>query len=33
MKYLETNLACVNVVSLSVGKKHYIAYEISERVG
>ena len=32
IKYLELNLVCVNVVSLSVGKQHDIAYEISERV-
>ena len=33
MKYLEPNLACVNLVSLLVDKEHDIAYEISERVG
>ena len=33
MKYLDSNLVCVNVVSFSVGKQHDIAYEISERVG
>ena len=33
MKYLESNLVCLNVVSLSVGKQHDITYEISERVG
>ena len=32
IKYLESNLVCVNVVSLSVDKQHDIAYEISERV-
>ena len=32
IKYLESNLVCVNVVSLSVGKQHHITYEISERV-
>ena len=32
MKYLESNLVCVNEVSLPVGKKNDIAYEISERV-
>ena len=32
MKYLESSLVCVNVVSLSVGKQHDIAHEISERV-
>ena len=31
IKYLESNLVCVDVVSLSVGKQHDIAYEISER--
>ena len=33
MKYLESNLVCVNVVSLPVGKQHDIAYEIFERIG
>ena len=32
MKYLELNLVCVDVVSLTVGKQHDIAHEISERV-
>ena len=32
IKYLESNLVCVNVVSMSVGKQHDIAYEISEKV-
>ena len=32
MKYLESNLVCANVVSLSVGNQHDIAYEISKRV-
>ena len=32
IKYLVSNLVCVNIVSLSVGKQYDIAYEISERV-
>ena len=33
MKYLESNLVCMNVVSLDLGKQHDIVHEISERVG
>ena len=32
MKYLESNLVCVNVVSLPVGKKNNTGYEMYERV-
>ena len=32
IKCLGSNLVCVNVVSLSVGKQNDIAYEISEKV-
>ena len=32
MKYLESNLVCVNVVSLPVGKQNDIGYEMYERV-
>ena len=32
MKYLESNLVCVNAVSLPVGKQRDIAHEIFERV-
>ena len=31
MKYLESNLVCMNVVSLPVGKQNDILSEISER--
>ena len=31
MKYLESDLVCVNVVSLPLGKQNDIAHEISER--
>ena len=33
MKYLESNLASMNKVSLPVDKRHNIAYQISQRVG
>ena len=33
MKYLESNLVCVNIGSLSVDKQHDITYEISGTVG
>ena len=32
MKYLESNLVCMNVVSLPVDKQHDITSEISERI-
>ena len=32
MKYLESNLVYVNVVSLPVGKQNDIAYEIAENI-
>ena len=31
MKYLESNLVCVNVVGLPVGKQHDITYKTSKR--
>ena len=32
MKHLESNLVCVDVVTLPVEKQHDIAYEISEKI-
>ena len=32
MKYLESNLVCVNLVRFPVGKEHKIPYEVFERV-
>ena len=33
IKYLKSNLVCVNVVSLPVVKQHDVAYETPERIG